>query len=219
VDRGSVGFAESIKIGEMEFHNCPIRVTDSYFAADGDGLIGSDVFEKFLVGIDFPDEKLKLSELPKRPGEQERELGLTNGDDSDDKQAVENDAQDRYIAPEMQSFTSVFRFGHHLLVPTSIGDVPSKLFVLDTGAVNNVISPSAAEEVTKVQRDPHIIVRNKWDRERGLHREESNPSIRTFKPEEPTNGRVRHNVVQRQRGNGNIGFSRVRHAQDAGHHD
>jgi predicted aspartyl protease len=59
----------------------------------------------------------------------------------------------------MQSFTRIFRFGHHLLVPTSIGDVPPKLFLLDTGAVNNIISPSAAEEVTKVRRDPHIIVR------------------------------------------------------------
>jgi tetratricopeptide (TPR) repeat protein len=156
---GSVGFAESIRIGEMEFQNCPIKITDTYLAADGDGLIGADVFDEFLVDINFPDEKLKLSELPKRPGEREREVGLTNGyNDSEDKQPGENPAHDRYIAPEMQSFTRIFRFGHLLLVPTSIGDVPPKLFLLDTGMLNNTISPSAAEEVTKVRRNPNIIV-------------------------------------------------------------
>ena len=154
---GSVGIADSIKIGDMEFQNCPIRVTDSYFAADGDGLIGADVFEKFLIDIDFPDEKLRLSELPKRPGEKEKQLGLTNAEGSE--QANENAAQDRYIAPEMQSFTHTFRFDRDLLVLTSIGDVPPKLFLLDTGAAKNSISPSAAEEVTKVHRDPHITMR------------------------------------------------------------
>jgi len=65
-------------------------------------LIGSDVFEQFLVDIDFPDEKLKLSELPKRPGDQERELSLSsaNNHSSQDEQMDENGAQDRNIAPE-----------------------------------------------------------------------------------------------------------------------
>ena len=44
----------------------------------------------------------------------------------------------------------LFRFGHALLIPTSIGNVPSKLFLMDTGATMNVISPAAAREVTKV---------------------------------------------------------------------
>ena len=34
-----------------------------------DGLIGADVFAAFLVDIDFPNQKLHLGELPKRPGE------------------------------------------------------------------------------------------------------------------------------------------------------
>ncbi len=50
----------------------------------------------------------------------------------------------------MQPYTHVFRFGHFLLVPTSIGQVPAKLFVLDTGAFNNAISPGAAREVSHV---------------------------------------------------------------------
>src|SRR5215469_1284211 len=157
---GSIGFAESIKIGDMEFRNCPIKVTDDSSVAHEDGLIGSDVFEKFLVDIDFPDEKLTLTELPKRPGDPERELSLssTSNQPSEYERMDENSAQDRYISPEMQSFTHVYRFGHLLLVATSIGDVPPKVFVLDSGAVANLISPSAAEEVTKVHRRKDILV-------------------------------------------------------------
>src|SRR5207253_467862 len=39
--------------------------------------------------------------------------------------------QDRYIAPEMKSYTQVYRFGHQVLVPTLIGDASLKLFLLD----------------------------------------------------------------------------------------
>jgi len=99
---GSIGFAESVKIGDMEFRNCPIKVTDNTTVVHEDGLIGSDVFENFLVDIDFPDEKLKLSELAKRPGDQERELSLSSANDqpSQDEQMDENGAQDRISHPK-----------------------------------------------------------------------------------------------------------------------
>ena len=98
--------------------------------AGEDGLIGADVFEDFLVDINFPEEKLKLSELPKRPGEGDPELALKNDDDSEDQDSLSQaeagaqeakskkrapGPQDRYIAPEMRSFTPVYRFGHNLL--------------------------------------------------------------------------------------------------------
>jgi thioredoxin-like negative regulator of GroEL len=174
-----IGTANSIRIGELEFQNCPVEVIESRSVAEEEGLIGADVFEDFLVEIDFPDERLKLTELPKRPGESDQQLSLKNQeDDSGDQDAEskpdasdEPDAkkkaaapsasgpQDRYIAPEMQSFTRVFRFGHDLLVPTKIGDAPYKLFLLDTGALNNAISPQAAREVTKVHGDSDTIVK------------------------------------------------------------
>ena len=59
----------------------------------------------------------------------------------------------------MQNYTRIFRFGHDLLIPTKIGDVPYKLFLLDSGAVTNLISPAAAREVTKVQADSHTSVK------------------------------------------------------------
>src|SRR6202140_1443064 len=150
---------------------------ESRSVAEEDGLIGADVFEDFLVEIDFPGEKLKLSELPKRPGQVDQQLSLKNDEDDDQETSGKAEAsaesgsketastanssgpQDRYIAPEMQSFTRVFRFGHDLLVPTKIGNAPDKLFLLDSGALTNAISPAAAREVTKVHGDSDMIVK------------------------------------------------------------
>ncbi len=173
-----MGVADSIKIGDLEFQNCSVEVIDQRSVVDDDGLIGADVFEKFLVELDFPNEKLKLSQLPKRPGEIEQKIALNSEDDDSDDAAepkaddkpAENKSpdktptpapgpQDRYIAPEMQSYTRVFRFGHDLLVPTGIGNVTSKLFIMDTGAMMNAISPAAAREVTKVHGDPDMIIK------------------------------------------------------------
>lgn len=135
-------------------------------------------FGDFLVDIDFPHEKLKLSGLPKRPGEADRTPSLEAEDDSDtddSESAAKNDVgtnntaptttaansrfHDRYIAPEMQPFARVFRLGHDLLVTTTIGNIPPKLFLLDTGAFTNCISPAAAREVTKVHSDSDTIIK------------------------------------------------------------
>ena len=53
----------------------------------------------------------------------------------------------------MKSFTPIYQFGQYLLVPTRVNDLPPKLFLIDTGAFNNIISPAAAREVTKVSSD------------------------------------------------------------------
>jgi tetratricopeptide (TPR) repeat protein len=154
-DRGPrnayTGIAKSIRIGELEFQDCPVEVVERQVVVDVDGVIGANVFEAFLVDLDFPSKKLRLSELPRPPSQGDDPLALKNNEgDSDD--------QDRYIAPEMQSFTRVYRFGNNLLVPTKIGDAPDKLFLLDTGAFNNAISPQAAREVTKLGTDPGLRV-------------------------------------------------------------
>jgi len=166
-----IGTANSIRIGELEFQDCPVEVLESRSVAGEEGLIGADVFENFLVEIDFPGEKLKLGELSRRPGQDDQPLALKNPeDDPDDQETSTKDAgaraavpatgpQDRYIAPEMQSYTRVYRFGHDLLVPTRIGETPYKLFVLDTGALENFISPEAAREVTKVHGDSDVTLK------------------------------------------------------------
>ena len=58
----------------------------------------------------------------------------------------------------MHSYVQIFRLGHMLLVPTTINENASKLFLLDTGAFDNTITPVVAREVTKVHRAPRIEV-------------------------------------------------------------
>ncbi len=170
---GWVGLANSIKIGELEFQNCPVRVMDKRSVVDEDGLIGADVFERFLVDINLPGRKLRLSELPKRPGETGNVIKLNaDRDDAESEDTAHETTDttskpalaplppgpfDAYVDPEMKSYSKVFRFGHDLLVPTGIGDAPKKLFLLDTGCFNNLIDPKAASEVTKVHGDANTI--------------------------------------------------------------
>jgi predicted aspartyl protease len=173
-DKGSTdsyfGYTDSIKIGELEFRDCIVEVLDKRSVLGDDGLIGADVFEDFLVDIDFPDRKLKLKPLPQPPDAPAPKFALEtdNGgahnetsDKSDPSKSnqEENRFRDRYIAPEMKAYTTVYRFSADLLVPTRIGDTTTKLFLLDTGAFNNAISAAAAREVTKVHGDPDMIVK------------------------------------------------------------
>jgi tetratricopeptide (TPR) repeat protein len=185
---GYIGYADSIKIGELEFQNCPVEVSDKRSVLNDDGLIGADVFNHYLVTIDFLWQKLKLEELPQRPGEKTAPAALASqqADEADDEASPGNDQkkapsgenkpedagaaeakpavaasgpQDSYVAPEMQNYTKIFRFGHELLIPTRVGDTPPKLFLIDTGAMMNTISPQAAREVTKVRDNDRMHVR------------------------------------------------------------
>jgi len=150
---GYVGTADSIQIGDLEFEDCNVRVADRNSVAGEDGLIGGDVFAHFLVDIDMPNRKFRLNELPPRPDEPPPPASLEA-----DPNAVLR-FHDRYIAPEMQSYSRVFRFGHMLLISTKLNDSVSKLFLIDTGALTSTISPEAAREVTKVSSDTQTQVK------------------------------------------------------------
>jgi Aspartyl protease len=66
--------------------------------------------------------------------------------------------RDRYIAPEMANWTKVFRFGHTMLVPTSVNDSKAMLFGLDTGAFSNILSVRAGRQVSKVNSEERLRV-------------------------------------------------------------
>jgi len=67
LQNGYTAVADHIRIGELEFQDCVVSVSEKRSLADQDGLIGADVFGAYLVDIDLPGMKLKLSPLPKRP--------------------------------------------------------------------------------------------------------------------------------------------------------
>lgn len=156
-DKGTVGsfvgVADSIKIGELEFKGCHVEVVERNSVVEEDGLIGADIFSHFLVGIDFPNAKLNLTALPAMPPPSDSEKALLA------KYPKIAGFRDRYIAPEFKGYTPIFRFGHMLLIPTRVNELPSKLFLIDTGAFNDTISPAAAREVTKVRGESNIQVK------------------------------------------------------------
>ncbi len=173
---GYVGVAKSIIIGGLRFENCPVEVMENRSVIGEEGLIGADVFDDFLVDIDFPNEKLRLSELPRRPDDAGQPTGL-HSDDEDTDVTTAHPASaagnaiaqgplsppkrvfhDAYMPPEMKSYTRIYRFGHDLLVPTFAGSAPSKLFLIDSGSFFNQITPAAATGITKVHNDPFTTV-------------------------------------------------------------
>jgi len=139
-DKGPVesyeAWIDKINIGGVEFHNCVVTVSSKNNVADESGLIGTDVFNQFLVTLDFHELKLLLTPLPKNP------VGP-----ADDKW------QDRYIAPEMQGFTKFYRFGHDMVVPVVVNDKAAGNFVLDTGAELTTIDKKFAAQVMKATAD------------------------------------------------------------------
>lgn len=178
---GYTAVADHIRIGELEFQDCVVSVSDKRSVGDEDGLIGADVFGAYLVDIDLPGMKLKLSPLPKRPedavapkslnseGEDQAnaERKEENSTEQDSRQPRSSAAdskparrlpKDRYIAPEMANWTKVFRFGHMMLVPTFVNDSPAMLFGLDTGAFANILSLREGRRLGKVNSEERLRV-------------------------------------------------------------
>jgi predicted aspartyl protease len=129
-----LAWVDKITIGTVQFRNCIVEVSSKNNVADEAGLIGADVFDKFLVTLDFQEWRLQLSPLPKNPA-------VTVAD--------EDAPQDRYIAPELQGFTKFYRFGHNIVVPVVVNDKETADFVLDTGADLNMMDTKFAQKVTK----------------------------------------------------------------------
>jgi tetratricopeptide (TPR) repeat protein len=166
---GNSAVADHIRIGELEFQDCIISVSTKNSVGDEDGLIGADVFGGYLIDIDLPGMRLKLSPLPKRPedtvaptslnSEGEEQANAEQKASSLVSKPAQNLPRDRYIAPEMGKWTKVFRFGHSILVPTSVNDSQVMLFGLDTGAFSNILSVRAGRQVSKVSSDGSIHIR------------------------------------------------------------
>ena len=123
---GYLGFADTIKVGELEFHDCVVEVVEKRSVLNDQGLIGADVFQHYLIDINLPDAKFGLSELPKDPKETSDTASL------EANPAGKSAWRDPYIAPEIKSYSGVYRVGHMLLIPTSLNDKPPKLFLIDT---------------------------------------------------------------------------------------
>jgi hypothetical protein len=152
-----VAYAETIKVGDLEFQNCPVTVIDAGNPNDdGDGNIGSEVFSDFLVTFDYQMRKMQLGPLPPRPAEASapapRLRTVTGWDgESADSASV---AYDRFIAPEMKDYTQAYRVGNSVILPAIVNGAKVKLFNLDMNldlfAPTTDIALGVAKEVSKV---------------------------------------------------------------------
>jgi len=141
---GFVGIADSIAIGDVEFHNCAVQVMDVNFANGADGIVGLEILSNYLITLDYPAKKLKLETLPARPQDMVATDGLYN----------------RYIAPAMKDYTPILISGSDLILPMSLNGRPPMLFVVDTADGASVASPGAGFELTTGQKDAKFENRN-----------------------------------------------------------
>lgn len=134
--KGWVGYTPKIKIGNLEFANCIVSVSGKGSVDDSGGLIGAEIFRRFLVTINFATQSLDLDPLPGPAW---------------DGHALVN----RYDGPELAAYSQVLIVQHDLLVPTLISESTKKeqtagLFLLDTGSTLNMISTHLAPAITSV---------------------------------------------------------------------
>jgi hypothetical protein len=121
-----IGFVDHLKIGSIEYHDCPVHVVASSTLADANGLIGLDFFRDHLIHIDYPDQSITLSSLP--------------------ESSLDIPADERSIVtPTQKTWSQIYVDGGTILVPTLINKQGPYLFVLDTGAPYTVLSPAAAD--------------------------------------------------------------------------
>lgn len=130
--------ASEIRAGDVAFADFPISVFRSAKSVDYDGLVGADVFRRFLVTIDFPHSEMLLD--PRPTGDI-----TTDGPVDYDKRAP--------------GFYRAFRFGSHLVLPTLINQKGETLFMIDSGSSANLIDTDTARKFTGVYRDDRTIVR------------------------------------------------------------
>ena len=140
-----VGYAETMQIGEVEFKNIIVTVKEKGSVDDSGGLLGTDIFKRFLVKLNFSKGRVNLDPLPGPAWD-----GIT--------------PVDRYEGPELNGFTQIFQVQHMLLIPTLVSEKQKSgqtgcLFLVDTGASINNISTGLAPSVTKLRNNNFATVR------------------------------------------------------------
>jgi predicted aspartyl protease len=131
--------ASEVRAGDITFADYPIQVFRSAQSPDYDGLIGADVFQRFIVKIDFVHQVMSLDTRAQAAP-----------DDSDDP-------VDRSDGPP-PGFVHVFRFGNHLGLPTSINVSSGALFMIDSGSSLNLIDTESAKQFTHTAENSSVTI-------------------------------------------------------------
>lgn len=130
-----LGVVDSIRIGDLEYRKCPVRVVDDALLNQGNSLIGLNFFKDHLIHVDFAAREMTLKPYA------ERLAGAPGA------------ANDAYAAPEQKTWWPVFIEGGRILMPTLINKKGPYLFLLDTGSPVVVMSPAVGRSTVGLTPD------------------------------------------------------------------
>ncbi len=129
----SAGLARVVRIADVEFHDCPVDVTDQKFLPGIAGTMGVDVFRDFLVTLDYPRQILDLALI-------------SNSTEAARGEAARWD-HDREAVSDHASFTAVRTAGNFLLLPVKVNQRKEFWFGLDSGANSTMLDAGLAGEL------------------------------------------------------------------------
>lgn len=124
---GFLGRISRLRIGDFELRGCVVQVLSDQNVAAVKGIIGTDLFDNYLITVDFPAHQLRLKPLVERPG-----------------------------AAASQTGVQALSFGHFLLLPGRLGNA-SGLFILDSGSNTNTLSPRQIHRVLNATPDRSLF--------------------------------------------------------------
>jgi len=147
-----IGFAQSLRIANLEFQNCYVtvieRASSHSFYDQFEGLIAAGFFSAYLVDADIRNATLTLKSLPSRPATEDQSRAPTDASDPDAR-----NFHDRYTAPEMSRWTQMYNFGNAILIPAQVNASPPELFEVAASSKYNVLAPEFARERASLRRD------------------------------------------------------------------
>jgi len=138
----------TIQIGGIQLSDCEIEVLQKAkwdARLDVDGLIGLDVFNRWLATLNYPDRVLTLNPLPPRPGDPARGTAGTAVQDDDDT------PRDAIVPDSMKSWTHIVRIGHQIMLPSKLNGGPLHYVIMDTGSFESLLSLAYAKETGKAK--------------------------------------------------------------------
>lgn len=121
---------DSFRVGPLEFRDCVVGLSNSAFEGNSDGFIGTDIFSQWMITLNFREQKMVLSSLPKEPGVL---------------------PADRPTTPDLANFAPVYRRRQYFLVPITFKDNSQKLFALATGMFYSAMTLDAAHSVSNMK--------------------------------------------------------------------
>lgn len=137
---GYVAYADSITIGDVEFHNCAVQVMEGNYWSDADGSMSLNLLSNFLVTLDYPANKLVLDPLPPLP--------------------AQSGGLEHNVPPEMKDYAPIYRAGTDMLLPVLVNNKYPMLFLIDTSMGYTMLSPEAAHQVAEGHKDSKYEVRD-----------------------------------------------------------